>query len=270
MKLGVVGAAGRMGLALVREIAGRKGCVLAGATERPGAPALGQDAGLLAGVGPLGCVVGDDPKALFASVDAVLDFTTPKATLAHAALAAEARAILVIGTTGLQALDLEAIAAAARHTTIVQSANMSLGVNLLMQLTRQAAHLLDEDFDIEIVEMHHRMKVDAPSGTALALGEAAASGRGVALDRVAARGRDGITGARRRGDIGFAVLRGGNVVGDHTVILAADNERIELTHKASDRAIFARGALRAALWARGQKPGLYGMADVLGFTGQPG
>lgn len=270
IRLGVVGAAGRMGLALVREILAREGCRLAGATERPGSPQIGRDVGSLAGLGETGCRIGADAAALFAAADAVLDFTSPEATLRHVALAAERGVAHVIGTTGLDRPALAAIAEAATKTAIVQSANMSLGVTLLLELTRQAASRLDADFDIEIVEMHHRMKVDAPSGTALALGAAAAAGRGVPLSEVSARGRDGITGARRRGDIGFASLRGGNVVGDHTVVLAADNERIELTHKAADRAIFARGAVRAALWAQGRPPGLYSMADVLGFAGRTG
>ena len=266
MKIGVVGASGRMGLALVRQLAATDGCQLAGATERPGAATLGRDVGELSGLGPNGVKITDDPLPLFAAAEAVIDFTAPAATLAHAKLAAQGKCIHVIGTTGLEAEHLAAIASAARHTAVVRSANMSLGVNLVVQLTRQVAAMLDPDFDIEIVEMHHRMKVDAPSGTALALGEAAAAGRGVQLDAVADRGRDGITGARTRGHIGFASLRGGNVVGDHTVVFAADNERIELTHKAGDRALFARGAVRAALWARGKPPGLYGMADVLGFS----
>lgn len=266
MKIGVVGAAGRMGMTLVREVAAHAECSLAGATERPGSPALGRDAGELAGIGRLDCLLTDDALTLFASADAVLDFTTPEATVAHAELAAQGRCVHIIGTTGLTEDHLQAIGRAARHTAIVRSANMSVGVNLLVQLTRQVAALLGEDFDIEIVEMHHRMKVDAPSGTALALGAAAAAGRGVDLAAVRDSGRDGMTGARKRGAIGFAALRGGNVVGDHTVMFAADNERVELTHKAADRAIFARGAVRAALWAKGRPPGLYGMADVLGFS----
>jgi len=266
MKIGIVGAGGRMGLALVRQLAATEGCQLVGATERPGAPVLGRDVGELAGLGANGVKIAADPLPMFAAAAAVIDFTAPAATLAHAKLAAQAKCIHVIGTTGLEPEHLAAIAAAARHTAVVRSANMSLGVNLLAQLTRQVARMLDADFDIEIVEMHHRMKVDAPSGTALALGEAAAAGRGVALAEVADRGRDGITGARTRGHIGFASLRGGNVVGDHTVVFAADNERIELTHKAGDRALFARGAVRAALWANGKPPGLYGMDDVLGFS----
>jgi 4-hydroxy-tetrahydrodipicolinate reductase len=209
--------------------------------------------------------VGDDAGALFAAADAVLEFTSAKASLDHAALAAGTRTIHVIGTTGLDPAQEAALAAAAQSTAIVWAPNMSLGVNLLMGLVERVAAALDDDFDIEIFEIHHRHKVDAPSGTALGLGAAAARGRGVDLDDVAIRGRDGMTGARRRGAIGFASLRAGDVVGDHSVIFAADGERIELAHRATDRRIYARGALRAALWARGKAPGLYSMADVLGL-----
>ena len=265
LQIGIIGAAGRMGIVLARQIAATKGCAIAGGTERPGSPALGRDLGEVAGLGALGVAISDDPLPLFAGADVVLDFTAPAASARHAEIAAQAKCPLIVGTTGLEAAHLEAIGRASRHTPIVQSGNMSLGVNVLAGLTRRLARLLDEDFDIEIVEMHHRMKVDAPSGTALLLGEAAAAGRGVALADQAVRGRDGITGARQRGQIGFAALRGGNVVGDHTVIFAADNERIELTHKAGDRALFARGAVHAAMWTRGKPPGLYSMADVLGL-----
>jgi 4-hydroxy-tetrahydrodipicolinate reductase len=265
MKIAVTGAAGRMGRELVRTVHGRQDCVVAGAIEQEGSIALGQDVGLLAGLGKLGVVITDDPLELFAKVDAVLDFTVPKATVEFAGLAANARIVHVFGTTGLTPDDDAKIAAAARHATIVRSGNMSLGVNLLTALTRKVAEALDADFDIEIVEMHHRHKVDAPSGTALMLGKAAADGRGVDLAKVSARGRDGHTGARRSGDIGFASLRGGSVVGDHSVIFAADGELIELKHHAADRGIFARGAVKAALWARGKGPGLFSMMDVLGI-----
>lgn len=265
VRIGVIGAAGRMGQMLVRTVAATAGCRLAGGTERPGSPAIGKDLGETAGIGRVGIAIDDDPLPLFAEADAVLDFTAPAALLAHAELAAQGKTVYVVGTTGLEAAHFEALNKAARHTAIVQSFNMSVGVNLVEGLVRQVAAALDEDFDIEILEMHHRMKVDAPSGTAILFGEAAADGRKVKLADVADRGRDGITGARQRGHIGFASLRGGNVVGDHTVIFAADNERVELSHKAADRGIFARGAVRAALWARGRPPGLYNMADVLGF-----
>jgi 4-hydroxy-tetrahydrodipicolinate reductase len=265
IRIGVVGCAGRMGQALIRQILLAEKAEFAGGVERTGASEIGRPIiNPLTGE-PTGFVVSDDARALFAAADAVLDFTTPMATVHHAHLAAEAGKAHVIGTTGLAPEHHEALDHAARKTVILQAANMSLGVNLLQQLSRQVAALLDEDFDIEILEMHHRHKVDAPSGTALALGEAVAKGRGVDLAAVSDRVRDGLTGPRTRGHIGFATLRGGNVVGDHTVIFAADDERIELTHKAGDRSIFARGAVHAALWAFGKKPGRYNMADVLGF-----
>ena len=211
--------------------------------------------------------ISDDPLPALLDADGVIDFSAPAATVGMAALAAQARVAHVIGTTGLSADDLTSLAAAARHAPIVRSGNMSLGVNLLARLVRDAARALGQEFDIEIVEMHHRMKVDAPSGTALLLGEAAAEGRGISLREHSERGRDGMTGARKAGAIGFASLRGGTVIGDHSVIFAGDGERIVLSHHAEDRALFARGALKAALWARGRKPGLYSMADVLGLAG---
>ena len=248
MKIAVVGAAGRMGRELIRAIHAIEGATLAGAIEQKGSIALGQDAGLLAGLGKLSVLITDDALEVFAKVDAVLDFTIPKASVEFAGLAANARIVHVCGTTGMSAADEAAIKAAGRHATIIRAGNFSLGVNLLVAVSRKVAAALDPDFDIEIVEMHHRMKVDAPSGTALMLGEAAAVGRDVKLGDVTDSGRDGHTGARKRGDIGFAALRGGSVVGDHTVIFAADGERIEITHKADDRGIFARGAVKAALW----------------------
>jgi 4-hydroxy-tetrahydrodipicolinate reductase len=265
LKIAVMGAAGRMGRELIRAAHANESCVLAGAIEQKGSLALGQDAGLLAGLGKLGVMITDDPLELFAGVDAVLDCTAPAATVEFAGLAANARIVHVIGTTGLTDADEKKLEAAARHATLVKAGNMSLGVNLLVALTRKVAEALDEDFDIEIIEMHHRMKVDAPSGTALMLGEAAAEGRKRALKDVSVRVRDGHTGPRKRGDIGFATLRGGSVVGDHTVMFAADGEIIEITHKAGDRGIFARGAVKAALWGRGKGPGLFSMADVLGL-----
>jgi len=265
MKIGIVGCAGRMGRMLAAQVQETEGCDLAGGSEAPGHPAIGADLGEIAGLGALGIAVVDDPGALFAAVDAVLDFTTPEATLAHAALAAETATVHVIGTTGLDDAAVAALRDHGRRATIVQAPNMSLAVNLLLRLTERVAAALDDDYDIEIAEVHHRHKVDAPSGTALALGRAAAKGRGVALEARAARGRDGITGPRRRGDIGFGVLRGGDIVGEHKVMFAADGERLELTHVATSRRIYARGAVRAALWAGQQSPGLYDMADVLGL-----
>lgn len=265
MRLVVVGADGRMGRMLIRAVAEAEGCTLSGAIEREGSAILGQDAGTLVGLAPLGVTVTDDPLPVFAAADGVLDFTVPAATSFFAELAAQARIVHVVGTTGLAEADLGRLAAAAHHARIVRSGNMSLGVNLVAGLVRKVAAALGEDFDIEIVEMHHRMKVDAPSGTALLLGEAAAEGRGVALSEARVSTRDGHTGARRPGDIGFATLRGGTVVGDHSVLFAGPGERITLSHHAEDRGIFARGAVRAALWAFGKPPGLYGMADVLGL-----
>ncbi|MFC5069525.1 4-hydroxy-tetrahydrodipicolinate reductase [Flaviflagellibacter deserti] len=265
MRLVVVGAAGRMGRALIRAITETPGAVLAGAIERQGSSEIGQDAGILAGLPPGGVKVTDDPLPVFAAAEGVLDFTSPAATTAFASLAAQARIVHVIGTTGLVETDLDKLDAAARHAVLVRSGNMSLGVNLLAALVKRAAAALP-DFDIEILEMHHRHKVDAPSGTALLLGEAAAEGRDIDLSSSSVRSRDGHTGARPGGAIGFATLRGGSVVGEHSVILAGPGERIELSHKAEDRAIFANGAVRAALWGRGKKPGHYSMADVLGLA----
>ena len=268
MRLVVTGAAGRMGRMLVKLIQETPGAKLAGALEREGSPMLGEDAGLVAQCGATGVAISDDPLKALLAADGIVDFSAPAATIEFSALAAQARVAHVIGTTGLSEDDLQRIGTAARHAPIVRSGNMSLGVNLLALLTQRVARALGEEFDIEIVEMHHRMKVDAPSGTALMLGEAAARGRAIGLSERSARGRDGLTGARKSGDIGFASLRGGTVVGDHSVIFAGEGERIELTHRAEDRALFARGAIKAALWAHGRRPGLYSMADVLGMAGE--
>ncbi|MEX0954844.1 MAG: 4-hydroxy-tetrahydrodipicolinate reductase [Rhizobiaceae bacterium] len=265
MGLVVVGAAGRMGRTLTSVIAETEGVRLAGAVEREGSADLGKDAGALAGIGELGVAITDDPLPVFAKADGVLDFSTPAASVTYAGYAAQARIVHVIGTTGMSAEDDEAVMAAARHATIVKSGNMSLGVNLLAVLVEQAARALPADFDIEVLEMHHRHKVDAPSGTALLLGEAAAEGRGVGLENSSVRVRDGHTGPRPEGAIGFATLRGGSVVGEHSVIFAGSGERLTLTHSAEDRSLFASGAVRAALWAHGKKPGLYSMRDVLGL-----
>ncbi len=267
MNLVVVGASGRMGQTLIRAIHAIEGAHLTGAIVRADSPFLGKDAGEVAGVGNLGVAMSDDPLPLFAKVHGVLDFTTPSATLNYAALAAQARIVHIIGTTGLSFEEEEKLSAAARHATIVKSGNMSLGVNLLSGLIKKAAQALGpEDFDIEVLEMHHKHKVDAPSGTALLLGEAAAEGRSINLAEKSVRVRDGHTGPREEGTIGFATLRGGSVIGDHSVILAGEGERITLSHHAQDRTIFARGAVKAALWAHGKKPGLYSMLDVLGLN----
>lgn len=267
MKIGILGCAGRMGRANMKAVLAADGLELEGGIEAPDHPAIGQDLGVLAGQGAIGKIAGDDAPALIAACDVVVEFSIPAATLAHARLAAAHGTGHVIGTTGLEPAEAEELVALAARVPIMWAPNMSQGVNLLFALAEQVARALDPaGFDIEIVEIHHRHKIDAPSGTALALGHAAARGRGVVLDEVAARGRDGITGVRREGDIGFAVLRGGDAVGDHSVVFAGSGERIELTHRASDRAIYSNGAIRAARWLAGRAPGLYGMADVLGLT----
>jgi 4-hydroxy-tetrahydrodipicolinate reductase len=267
MGLVVVGAAGRMGQALIHAISAIDGAKLVGAVEREGAPELGRDAGELSGLGALGVTITDDPRAAFAKADGVVDFTVPAVSIGFAELAANAGIAHIVGTTGFTAKQDAEIQSIAHRGTIVKSGNMSLGVNLLGVLVEQAARALEAaDWDIEVLEMHHKHKVDAPSGTAYLLGEAAARGRGVGLAEESVRVRDGLTGPRRPGTIGFATLRGGSVVGEHSVIIAGEGESIELTHRALDRSIFARGAVKAALWARGREPGLYSMLDVLGLT----
>jgi 4-hydroxy-tetrahydrodipicolinate reductase len=265
MRLIVAGAAGRMGRTLINAIAETPGLVLVGATEGEGSPFLGQDSGVLAGLPPNRINVVSEVRPLTLAADAIVDFTVPTATVALAALAAETKLVHIIGTTGCSAADDAKIADAAKQTAVMKSGNMSLGVNLLAVMTKRVAQALGDDFDIEIVEMHHNKKIDAPSGTALLFGEAAAAGRRIDLKTHSERGRDGHTGARKPGTIGFASLRGGNVAGEHSVIFAGADERLELTHKATDRMIFARGALKAALWTRGKPPGLYDMLDVLGL-----
>lgn len=252
-RIGILGAGGRMGQALLAEPLA--GLLVAGAVERPGEAMVGTT---VAGV-----VIGDNLAALALGCDVLIDFTAPAALAANLAAATAAGCAMVIGTTGLDAAHHAAIDAAANRIAIVQAANTSLGVAVAMALVRRAAAALD--WDIEIAELHHRMKVDAPSGTALALGQAAAAGRGVALDAVAVRGRDGITGARVDGSIGFASLRGGSAAGDHLVLFAGDGERLEIGHRAENRTIFARGALRAAAWVAGKSAGRYTMDDVLGL-----
>ena len=253
----ITGASGRMGQMLVRTVLGSDQARLVGAIERPGNPWVGRDLGQAMGGPALGITVTDDAVEAIARAQAVIDFTSPAASVAFAELTAQARAVHVIGTTGFEPADLGKLKAAARHAPIIRAGNMSLGVNLLVGLTRRVAAALGTDWDIEIVEAHHRMKVDAPSGTALMLGEAAAEGRGVTLDAVRTPAREGVTGARAAGSIGFSAIRGGDVVGEHDVIFAADGERVVLRHLATDRAIFARGALRAALWGQDKGPGEY-------------
>jgi 4-hydroxy-tetrahydrodipicolinate reductase len=258
IRIVIAGAAGRMGQALIAAVAADKDCVVSGAFEIKGSPALGSEAAP-------GVAITDDPLPLLAKADALMDFTRPHVSVELAALSAQARIVHVMGTTGLSADDETKIRAASRHATIVKSGNMSLGVNMLAALVKQAAKALP-GYDVEIVEMHHRAKIDAPSGTALMLGRAAAEARGVDLENHSARGRDGNMGPRMDGDIGFASLRGGSVIGDHQVILAGPSERITLGHIAEDRTIFAHGAVAAAKWGQGKKPGLYSMADVLGLS----
>lgn len=265
MRLIVAGAGGRMGRALTRVIAETPGAVLAGALASPGSALLGQDAGMLAGLPANGIELSADLWSLSAQADGILDFTVPSATIANVAIAAERGLVHVIGTTGLSASDDAVIESVASQAVVVKSGNMSLGVNLLAALVKRAAQALGPSFDIEIAETHHRGKIDAPSGTALMLGQAAAAGRAIQLEEHSARGRDGVTGVRRAGDIGFASLRGGTAVGDHSVIFAGPSERLTLSHQADDRMLFAHGVVKAALWAQGKRPGIYSMADVLGL-----
>jgi 4-hydroxy-tetrahydrodipicolinate reductase len=265
MRLAIAGAGGRMGRVLTRIVNETPGAEVAGGLEPKGSPHVGTDMGVLAGIGALDVTITDDPITLFTQIDGIIDFTVPEATIALAELSAQARIVHVIGTTGVGEDGEAKIKAASRHARIIKSGNMSLGVNLLAVMVKKMAAALGEDFDIEVLEMHHKHKIDAPSGTALLLGQAAADGRGIDLKTRSVRSRDGHTGARPVGDIGFATLRGGSVVGDHTVMFAGPAERIELSHKAESRDIFARGAVKAALWGFEKKPGLYSMIDVLGL-----
>ena len=265
VNVAIAGASGRMGRMLTDAARAHPGLHVVAGLERAGHPWIGQDLGVAQGGAELGAPVTDDPLDALRAAQAVLDFTVPEATLALSEIAAQARAVHVIGTTGFTEAQIAALEPAARHAVIVRAGNMSLGVNLLVQITRQVAAALDAEYDIEVIEAHHNRKVDAPSGTALMLGEAAAAGRGVALPDVRDSGRDGITGARKRGDIGFSAIRGGDIVGEHDVLFAGPGERIVLRHVATDRRLFANGALRAALWGQSQAPGQYDMLDVLGL-----
>jgi 4-hydroxy-tetrahydrodipicolinate reductase len=264
-KIGVVGCGGRMGRMLVAEIAATEGCTVAGGSEAPNSGYINQDIGEIAGLGRIGIPIGETVDKLIRDSDVVLEFTSPAATAEHAALAAGLGKAMVVGTTGLSAEQGDVVREAARSIPIVWAPNMSLGINVLLSVVEEVARRLGPDWDIEIMEMHHRGKVDAPSGTALALGRAAAAGREVALEAVEQRARDGITGPRRRGDIGFAALRGGDTTGDHHVIFAGAGERLELSHRATTRAIYAKGAVRAARWVVGRPAGLYGLKEVLGL-----
>lgn len=265
IRIGILGCTGRMGQAVVRAVSESPDAAVAGGTGRPGSPLIGADVGVTAGLEPMDLTIAADPAPLFDKADVLIDFTLPEGARRHAALAAETGRPYVVGTTGFGAEGDKAIREAAAKAPVVQAANFSLGVNLLLSLVRQAARALDENFDIEILEMHHRHKVDAPSGTALALGKAAADGREIELEAMTEPARDGTTGPRGTGTIGFGILRGGDVAGEHSVIFAGPQERVELNHKATDRMIFARGAVKAALWAVKQPPSLYGMAEVLGL-----
>lgn len=266
IRVAVAGPAGRMGRAVVRAISEDSQFKLVGALETSGGSYRGRDTGDLAACGSMGVTVTEDAEAVLANADALVDFTIPAASVQLARFAAQTHVAHVIGTTGFAAEQEAEIARAARDIPIVKSGNMSLGVTLLAALVKQAAKTLP-DFDIEILEMHHRMKVDAPSGTALLLGQAAAEARGISLHESSVRGRDGHTGARTDGAIGFASLRGGTVVGEHQVMFAGPHERLTLSHSAEDRSIFARGALAAARWAQGKPPGLYSMQDLLNLPG---
>ena len=266
LKVVVTGASGRMGQTLINLITNNGKLELVGALERSNHAWIGQDIGTAMGGNELGVIVSEDPVEVIANAEAVIDFTTPSATIEFSKLAAQARAIHVIGTTGISDEDLEKITAASFHSVVVRAGNMSLGVNLLAALTKKVAAALDDEFDIEIIEAHHKHKVDAPSGTALMLGEAAADGRGISLTEAADKGRDGIIGARNKGAIGFASIRGGDIVGRHDVLFASNGEQLTLSHNATDRNIFARGALKAVLWGRDKQPGQYDMMDVLGLN----
>ena len=264
-KVTILGAGGRMGGALIRSVARHPELTLAAAVERAGHAAVGQDAGLIAGIAPLGLAITADRDAGIAAAEVVIDFTFHTEAPASLARAVAAGAAYVLGTTGLDGAETAAVEAAAKQIPLVWAPNMSMGVNVLLDLVGRAAAILGLDYDAEIVEMHHRHKQDAPSGTALGLGRALADGRGQDLKAVARHGREGFTGERTRGEIGFHALRGGDVVGDHTVVFATDGERIELTHKASSRDCLSNGALKAAIWVQGRAPGLYAMTDVLGL-----
>jgi 4-hydroxy-tetrahydrodipicolinate reductase len=265
LRITIAGAGGRMGAANIRAVSATPGLILHSAFDRPGSPAIGRDAGELAGIGANGIIVGDDPEAALQGSAAIIDFTAPTVSVMLAEQAAARGLVHIIGTTGCSKDEDWAIAkAGSAGARIVKTGNFSLGVNMLAGLVRQVAAALP-DYDVEVLEMHHNRKVDAPSGTALMLGKAAAEGRGIEFDTNAVLSREGHTGARVAGNIGFAALRGGNVIGEHTVFFVGETERIEIVHRATDRGMFAAGAVRAALWARDQPPGFYDMADVLGF-----
>lgn len=265
MRIAVLGASGRMGRAVTRLVVEGEGLQLAGASTEPGHPSVGADAAGLAGLTSAGVPVADEPSRAVTGCDVAVDFSAPSATTAHAQACIVAGCGLVVGTTGLGEEEMEALRAAARRIPVVYARNMSVGITVLTELARRATALLGDEFDIEITEAHHRHKKDAPSGTALQLGEAVAGVAGRTLAEVAVYARERTGPGRRDGSIGFSVIRAGSIVGDHTVLFAAEEERLELVHRASDRALFARGAVRAARWLAGRSPGLYSMRDVLGL-----
>ncbi|MNF49375.1 4-hydroxy-tetrahydrodipicolinate reductase [compost metagenome] len=262
-RIAVMGAAGRMGKTLIEAVQQAPGAALSAAVDRPDSSLLGADAGELAGVGRLGVVLAGELAQVLDDFDVLIDFTHPSVTLNNLAVCRAAGKAMVIGTTGFTAEEKQQLAEAAREIPIVFAANFSVGVNLCLKLLDTAARVLGDEVDIEIIEAHHRHKVDAPSGTALRMGEVVANALGRDLHKVAVYGREGQTGARARETIGFATVRAGDVVGDHTVLFAADGERVEITHKASSRMTFAKGAVRSALWLQGRAPALYDMQDVL-------
>jgi 4-hydroxy-tetrahydrodipicolinate reductase len=263
IRVGMHGAAGRMGRSIIGLLANDTDARLTAAVDHAGSPAIGHDAGLLAGPTKLDIVVTSDLRAALANVDVVIDFSLPSATAAVANACVDAGVALVVGTTGLDVDGRNAIDVLAKRCPVVVAPNYSIGVNVLWHLASRAVALLGPDFDIEIVEMHHRNKVDAPSGTALRLAQAVADARGVDTEKVSVHGRSGQVGARTADEVGVMSLRGGDVVGDHTLVLAGPGERVEITHRAHTREIFARGAITAAKWVVGRRPGLYDMADVL-------
>ena len=263
MKIGIVGCTGRMGKALIEEIYLNNNCELSAGAVRPDSDFVGLDIGTLAGIDAVGINACGTLEGLFDNSDAVIDFSKPNVALKCAKIASETGKILVSGTTGFSDDEISQLKEYSKNTTIIWSGNMSMGINILSSVVEQVASILDDSFDIEIVEMHHCHKVDAPSGTALLLGESAAKGRKVSLNDVECKSRDGIIGSRKRGEIGFSTIRGGDVVGEHTVMFAGDGERLELTHKASSRKIFAKGAVKAAIWAKNKQKGFYSMKDIL-------
>ena len=264
-RIAVMGAAGRMGKNLIEAVIQAQGAVLAAAVDRPDSSLIGADVGELTGLGRLGVTLSSDLVSVLDEFDVLIDFTHPSVTLRNLAICREAGKAMVIGTTGFSVEEKKQLAEVAREIPIVFAANFSVGVNLCLKLLDTAARVLGDEVDIEIIEAHHRHKVDAPSGTALRMGEVVAEALGRDLQKVAVYGREGQTGARARETIGFATVRAGDVVGDHTVLFAAEGERVEITHKASSRMTFAKGAVRSALWLEDRAPGLYDMQDVLGL-----